>query len=144
MRWTDYLAANVGPNGRHLHFPEWEPCGPEIWQFIRSDGLLTAHRVESPYSTWQETIEESMRLADARIGLGAPLPDGMRTREDPDYSRLWCADAEDSPDIDPSPHWVADGPEYRLVTAGVTFIVWFHEPPSPETLRETLLRVEPA
>lgn len=86
MHWRDYVAENV-ENGRHRLFANWRVSG--VWEFQRSDGLKTAHKVESPHCFWQQTVEESMRLADEHIPLGGDLPEGMGSRSDPDYAPLW-------------------------------------------------------
>jgi len=68
-----------------LH-PEWEVAGD--WWMERSDGLLSAHKAEFSALTWRETMTRSVELADKQIPLGAELPEGMRTRDDPFYGPL--------------------------------------------------------
>ena len=86
--WEYYLMEKVDEmSGRHKEFPLWTVAG--VWEFIRDDGLHTAHKIESPFCSWRRTVEESMALADAMIPLGSTLPKEMRTREDPDYGPLW-------------------------------------------------------
>lgn len=82
MNWNDYLAENVGEDGRHRDFPEWGPIDGEgyVWRMARSDGLFTAHKWDSPCATWQGAMEESMELGDKYIPLGTPeaeWPAGM-------------------------------------------------------------------
>lgn len=86
MTWEEYLDAYVR-DGRHTGYPKWQPIS--TWEFIRDDGLLSAHKMESPYFDWKTTVEESMRLADQYIPLGSELPDEMRQRTDPNYGSLW-------------------------------------------------------
>jgi hypothetical protein len=87
MRWPDYIRENER-GGRLDLFPNWETTS-RPWECIRSDGLMSAHHAESPCCSRRETMERSMRLADVHIPLGAGLPPGMRTREDPLYDGLW-------------------------------------------------------
>lgn len=95
MRWPDYLKQWT-TGGRHNRFAEWTVSG--VWEFTRSDGLKTAHKMESPFLSWRKTVEESMRLADERIPLGAALPVGMGSRDDPSYDPLWDWDRVPEPD----------------------------------------------
>ncbi len=88
MRWDEYIAEQV-TRGQHRTHRHWKPSG--VWEFVRADGLRTAHKAESPFPSWRETVERSMARADAPIPLGAPLPEGMRDRDDPDYGPLWDA-----------------------------------------------------
>lgn len=81
--WSHYKDVNIDENGRHRDHPRWKPVG--VWEFEREDGLMTAHKAESPHSFWSDTVEWSMKLADKCIPLGAPLPEGMRSRSDPLY-----------------------------------------------------------
>ena len=83
--WSEYMERNVA-DGRHTSYPHWFVSG--VWEFMRSDGLKTAHKMESPFMSWRETIEESMRWADDNIELGGELPNGMRSRNDPLYLDL--------------------------------------------------------
>lgn len=87
MMWAAWKKKWIDARGRHVLRQTWKVTG--VWELVRDDGLATAHKAESPYPTWCATIEESMRLADENIPLGAELPEGMGNREDPDYSPLW-------------------------------------------------------
>ena len=87
MNWETWKHENIADDGTAIGHPEWRPCG--VWELIRSDGLKTAHHVESPFCSWQTTVEQSMRVADQKIPLGSELPDGMRRKSDPLYSDLW-------------------------------------------------------
>lgn len=86
MNWQEYQDEYVQDDGYHRSFPQWQVSG--CWEFQRSDGLITAHKMESPFMSWQRTVEESMKWADENIELGAELPDGMRSRHDPLYLNL--------------------------------------------------------
>lgn len=85
-KWSEYIRAAT-TNGRHDVRSEWTISG--VWEFRRSDGLKTPHKMESPFPTWIRTIETGMRLADEHIPLGGDLPAGMRTRGDPDFAPLF-------------------------------------------------------
>ncbi len=80
--WDSYVDKNTS-GGKHLRYKEWSVSG--VWEFTRRDGLKTAHKMESPFATWLETVEESMRLADSTIPLGADIPASMRSKYDPLY-----------------------------------------------------------
>lgn len=80
--WGSYLDEKTD-SGQHTEHPEWSVSN--VWEFQRSDGLKTAHKAESPFMSWRDAVEESMKWADKHIPLGAELPEGMRSREDPLY-----------------------------------------------------------
>ena len=91
--WERFLAKEVGPDEQLLSSPEWKVV--DVWTLERSDGLVTAHKAESIHSGWEETVRDSVRLADKYIPIGAALPEGMRCREDPDYGPLWEREEEE-------------------------------------------------
>jgi hypothetical protein len=66
-----------------------------------------------------------MRLADLHIPLEAPLPEGMRTRTDPDYGPLWdLADEPGEPVSMPAGRFVAmDGETLFVAEGGLVVVV---------------------
>jgi hypothetical protein len=75
MNWYTYLEEYTNTDGTHKAFPNWKQSG--IWEFTRTDGLATAHKMESPCPFW----------TDVNIPLNSELPESMRTKSDPLYPK---------------------------------------------------------
>jgi hypothetical protein len=92
MNWETYKALTCASDGAHKEFPDWRITG--IWEFTRSDGWVTAHKMESPFAFWRTTVEDSMRLADKHIPMNGEPPVDMRSKCDPHYGELRAYDKD--------------------------------------------------
>lgn len=99
MNWQVYVKTYTDKMGRHKEFRRWVISG--VWEFVREDNLRTAHHTEWPAGgpgSKRDAVEGSMRLADKYIPLGAKLPKGMRSRQDPLYNPLLDLEEKETED----------------------------------------------
>lgn len=95
--WACWKADHVDSTGRLPRRPHWRTTG-QPWELVRDDGVLTGHKHESPFSSWRETVEQSMEVYDRVLPIGrreawpAELAAAVRDGRDIDFGAVYTWD----------------------------------------------------